>query len=412
MPNLKKITALSIITATAIMASGDIAPVEPQVEAVVPVVKEDTFIKTVEGYVRVGYQYTDIDGDKGYTDLAAGGKLKVTTKSFYGISGGLSFSISDDLDIAEGNGVPFFDHNNNTYSIMDEAYIQGEWGNTNIKIGRVMLDTPFANANDIGMMPNTFKAGVLTNTDLPDTTITLAQIQAWHGVDLVAAQMDGEAAIDPKKPSKFIEVNGSNNVQVLGIAYEGVENLALSGWYYYLKDAEIDGIAYVDANYEGLTNGFNYALGTQYALQNYSAAGADNASIIGVHVSAGLESAGLTLGAAYNKSSDNAAINGFGRGPFYTNLDHLSLAEAGIDGEALMITAKWDVSVVGAKGLTLSTRKLTLEDINGVEGDELDIVARYAWNDDLSIDAIYSDVDDEINGEKFNNTRVFVNYRF
>jgi len=295
---------------------------------------------------------------------------------------------------------------------MGEAYIQGEWGNTNIKIGRVMLDTPFANANDIGMMPNTFKAGVLTNTDLPDTTITLAQIQAWHGVDLVAAQMAREAAIDPKKPSKFIEVNGSNNVQALGIAYEGVENLALSGWYYYLKDAEIDGIAYVDANYEGLTNGFNYALGTQYALQNYSAAGADNASIIGVHVSAGLESAGLTLGAAYNKSSDNAAINGFGRGPFYTNLDHLSLAEAGIDGEALMITAKWDASVVGAKGLTLSTRKLTLEDINGVEGDELDIVARYAFNDELSIDAIYSDVDDKINGDKFKNTRVFVNYLF
>ncbi len=396
---MKKIATLSIITATALMAGGNITPIEPKVETVAPAVQDDAFIKTVNGYIRGGYQNSDITGDGKYTDIALGGKLHIDTNAWNGISAGASFYTTNALEKHEGNGVPFFDANNDSYSILGEAYLQGQWGNTTLKIGRQEIDTPFADTDDIGMIPNTFEAGLLINKDIADTTIVLAQVQKMAGVDA-------------DKPSKFTKINGNNHVQVLGVTYEGIEGLALSGWYYNLKEYAVDKIGYIDANYEGSINGFTYGLGGQYASQNYSADGAQKASIYGANVSAGMESVGLTIGVAYNKSADNSATNGFGGGPFFTSAEHLTLAEAGINGEALMLTAEWDASVVGANGLTLSAGKLTLEDANGVEGDELDIVASYAFNDDLSIDAIYSDIDDKINGDKFKNTRVFVNYTF
>jgi len=39
-------------------------------------------------------------------------------------------------------------------------------------------------------------------------------------------------------------------------------------------------------------------------------------------------------------------------------------------------------------------------------------VLSYQESKDLTFDLIYSDIDDNINGEKYKNTRIFVNYSF
>ena len=70
------------------------------------------------------------------------------------------------------------------------------------------------------------------------------------------------------------------------------------------------------------------------------------------------------------------------------------------------------MSEVGIEGLSLAAGYFNLEDKDGNEGEEIDISASYAFNDNLSFDLIYSDVDDDINGDEFKNTRVFVNYMF
>ena len=393
---MKKITALSIITATALMAGGNITPIEPKVETVAPAVQDDAFIKTVDGYIRAGYQNTDITGDTDYTDSALGGKLHIETAAWNGISAGASFYTTNVIfGNDEGNGVPFFDINNDSYSILGEAYLQGQWGNTTIKIGRQEIDTPFADTDDIGMIPNTFEAAVLVNKDIADTTIVLAQVQKMAGVDA-------------PKPSEFTDMNDDDGVQTLGIIYEGIEGLALSGWYYNANN--IVKVPYIEAGYEANFNGFTLGLGAQYAYQDWDTATA--AEIAGASISAGIESAGLTFGAAYNKSSDGQADNLFGGGPFFTSAEHLTLAEAGPDGEAIIFTAEWDASAVRLKGLTLTAGYLTLEDQNGVEAKELDLTASYAFNDALSIDAIYSDIDDDISSDEVANTRMFINYTF
>lgn len=396
---MKKIV-LSTITGSMLTsmlyAGGDISLVEPIVE-VRPQVKEKAFFKTVEGYVRAGYQN---DG-KDATDLALGGKLHVETNVWYGFSAGASFYTTHAIGDNDGAGVPFLDSNNGSYDILGEAYIQAQYGNTTFKAGRQEIDTPYADTDDIGMIPNTFEAYVLTNTDIANTT-------------LMAAYITKMAGVDADVPEEFTNTGMDNGIATFGIVYEGIENLALQGWYYDIQDNTGDrAFTYFDGIYTGEASGIGYELTAQYATQDeFPGDASSDADIFGISASVGLELVGITVGTAYNSVDGTAADNGFGGGPFVTSSEHLTLAEAGIDGEALIFSAEWDTSFAGLDGLTLAAGYLTLEDTLGTESTELDLTASYAFNDALSVDVIYSDVEDNINGDTFENTRVFVNYMF
>ena len=352
-------------------------------------------LKKVNGYARLGYQHND----NSKTDLAIGGKLHAETKTFNGISAGIGFYTTNAIENNhDGGSVPFFDANNKSYSILGEAYLLGIWKNTTLKIGRQELNTPFADTDDNGMIPNTFEAEILTNTDLPGATIVLGQVQRWAGNDT-------------DEPSKFTKLIKDNNAQLGGITYEGIKNLTLSAWYYNLNDNAIDGVFYTDANYKTETNSFSYALGAQYANQHYNASNENVAKVYGLSANAGYK--GFTLGVAYNKSKDNGADNGFGGGPFYTSANFLTIAEAGVDGDVVLVNGEWDAGEV-VKGLSLTAGYVTLHDKDDTKSTEFDAGLSYAFNDNLGMDVIYSDVDDKINdGDNTGkNTRVFLNYTF
>lgn len=359
----------------------------------------DTFIDTVEGYIRSGIQITDIKHDDTYTDIALGGKLHIDTKAFYGINAAASLYTTNALGKQEGNGIPFFDANNHSYTILGEAYLKGKWENTTLTVGRQEIDTPFADTDDIGMIPNTFEAAMLVNKAIKDTTITLGHLHKMAGVDA-------------PNPSEFTRINDDQGVQLLGVSYEGINNLVLSAWDYRLNRYQTDNIAYFEANYENNHNNLTYGFNLQYALQNAQMPGADNADIYGIDASVGFENTGLALGIAYNKSEGNAADNGFGGGPFFTSSEHLTLAEANGEGKAFLYTLNWDAKSIGLENLSFLIGKFILEDDNGIQSDEIDFAASYSFSDALSIEAYISHIDDKINAAKCKNTRVFLNYTF
>lgn len=363
------------------------------------IIYADTFIDAVEGYVRSGVQITDIKHDDTYTDIALGGKLHIDTKAFYGINAAASLYTTNALGKQEGNGIPFFDADNHSYTILGEAYLKGKWENTTLTVGRQEIDTPFADTDNIGMIPNTFEAAMLVSQITEDTTMTLGHLHKMAGVDA-------------PNPSEFTRINDDQGVQLLGVSYEGISNLVLSAWDYRLNRYETDNIAYFEANYENKYNDFTYGVNLQYALQNAQIPGADNADIYGIDASVGFENTGLALGVAYNKSEGNAADNGFGGGPFFTSSEHLTLAEANGEGEAFLYTLNWDAKSIGLENLSFLIGKFILEDDNGIQSDEIDFVASYSFSDALSIEAYVSHIDDKINAAKCKNTRVFLNYTF
>ncbi len=344
-----------------------------------------------DGMVRLGYQSHETDNDTD-TEFALGVKLHFETAPYYGLQAGATLFTSHGNGKEGFEGIAFFDKNNEDYAILGEAYLKGKFSDTTLFLGRQSFDTPFADSDDIGMVPNTFEALTLLNTSLKDTTIFLSHVQKWSGVD-------------SETPGTFSDINDNEGMQILGITYEGVSKMILSGWFYHLKDRVK--ISYLEANYEDETDRFTYGAALQYSFQDYDHT--ESSTIYGVAASFGVKKVGVTTTIAYNKVHGSAADNFFGGGPFFTNAEHNTLREEGPDGETILYAITWDASTIGAEGLNF------IANIDAHAGEqnpatEYDIGMRYAYSDTLNFSAIYSDVE---NGDlAFQNLRMFVNYHF
>ena len=212
----------------------------------------------LDGYIRGTYQNHDIKNDKVYKDDAIGGKLHFETDSMDGVSLGASLYASSSVINYDNRGlIALRGETHKSYSILGEAYLKSEFGKNVLTIGRQEIETPFAQIDDIGMIPNTFEAVTLINNEMEDTILFLGQIQKMSGVDA--------EVID-----KFTKVNGSKKMQVLGLTYDGIADLALLGWYYRMSGAEVDNITYLEAMYEKEFGAYAYSLGLQYSKQGHN----------------------------------------------------------------------------------------------------------------------------------------------
>jgi len=353
----------------------------------------------VDGYLRGIYQAHNVKGDKVYEDDALGGKLHIELAPLYGVSFGATFYTSNTIINNENRGlVPLQGESHKSYSILGEAYLKAEFGKSMLKVGRQEIETPFAQLDDIGMVPNTFEAAILESHTIDKTTVLLGQIQKMAGVD--AEVVD-----------RFTKINGSKNVQVLGITYQGVSDLNLAGWYYNLKGSEVDKIAYLEVNYEKELNDMSYGVGLQYAKESYSVGKMTN--IYGGTLSAMSNRVGLTVAVAYNKVDGNSAFSGFGGGPFFSNSEYLILDNAGKDAKATWFGAEYNAKNIGLDGLTLGLGKITLEDEEAKEATEIDFTASYEFSETTEIHLIASKLKGTNVGEdNAKHLRVFANYNF
>jgi len=344
-----------------------------------------------DGNIRVGYQNHETALNEADV-MATGVKLHVETAGYEHLQLGLTLNSSYGNGKTGFEGVPFFDVNNENYAIISEAYLKATYANTELILGRQTIDTPFADSDDIGMVPNTFEAYTIVNKDIQDTTLFFSHVQKMSGVDSDNA-------------GRFNTLNGNKGVQIFGLTYEGISHTALNGWFY---NVEGEGyITYLDVSYEDETEDYTYGAVAQYVLQSYDRG--EDSRIYGLATSFGVKNLGLTATLAYNKTDGRAAENFFGGGPFVTNAEHNTLKEAGIDGNTILLTLEWDACVLGAEGLSFALN------IDGHHGSrqhahEYDFTVDYSYSDSLNLTAIYSDVDDKT--DSFKNLRIFANYTF
>jgi hypothetical protein len=130
-------------------------------------------------------------------------------------------------------------------------------------------------------------------------------------------------------------------------------------------------------------------------------------------LSATVNSLGLSVCAAYNKSKDNVAFSGFGGGSFFSNSEYLILDNAGKDAKAKWIGVEFDTSVIGISGLTIGLGKITLETEAKEKASEVDFVAFYSLNKEIEIHMIYSDLKaSKVGEDDAKHLRVYANYNF
>jgi hypothetical protein len=175
---MKKI-ALSLIAVGAIVSTNSFAA-----DSLEGAFKEGT----VSGQIRAFYINRSYDFSTGSNysrdGLALGGKLSYETAPLYGISAGVALYTTNKIDDRSSttteNDLTLFRKGSSGYpegtTYLGQAYLQGKYGKTTVKMGRQQLDTPLAGSDDARELPNLFTAAVVINTDLPDTTLIGARV--------------------------------------------------------------------------------------------------------------------------------------------------------------------------------------------------------------------------------------------
>lgn len=313
------------------------------------------------GQIRAMYIKNDLSStanDAGTPDNSAfglGGKLGFETAPLYGISAGAVFYTSQDLGTMNSNGAKvegaIFDragsstNKPSSYSLLGQAYVQGQFGKTTVKVGRQQIDTPLAGSDDIRVIPNLFEAALVINTDLPSTTLIGGYVARMAGLDSAAANnplggdsRNGRTAFQSMSRSALggtvdlSNVAGSGNseigdkgVYVLAAVNNSIKDLTLQAWEYYAVD--VVNAIYLQADYKlGLGKDMALNVAAQYynikdmgKTKDLLKATADAAGVglgkVGYDVygaKASLETpVGVTPYVAYNKVSEqNNGING------------------------------------------------------------------------------------------------------
>jgi hypothetical protein len=312
----------------------------------------------------MGFIHAEDDAGDETDGSAIGGKLGVISPTWQGLSAGATFYTTGEL-FDDENG-DFFSSENDSYSILGEAYVQGELGNTMLRIGRFELDTPHADTDDIRMIPNTFQGLLLSNNDLPSTTLYFTHLDKWAGVD-------------SDVPERFQEMNGDDGVSAVGAVYEGIERLTLQGWYYQGRD--LAKLFYLESMYELES----FSIGLQFGSQSDDTnddSGPDG-DVWGITGSYAL--ADFTLTAAYNDVS-GTVINGFGGGPYFTSADDHT-----IDGIEDQEAIAFGLEYGGIEALTLGMLHVDFDQ----GANETDYFAVYDVNEQLALELIYTDMHED-----------------
>jgi len=361
----------------------------------------------VSGQLRVGYINQDSD-DKSTdaNNMATGGYLKFETGELNGFSAGAAFYTTHRMskNNAQDVATNLFDQTNgDSFSLLGEAYIKAHRNSTTLVAGRQMIDTPFADSDDIRMIPNLFEAYVLTNNDVEDTTLTVAYIKKWAGVDA------------PTQES-FEDLNAAGDGTImLSAVYSGLENSEISAWYYNVD--KLTDIFYLEGTTEfALNENLMLAVSAQYANFSEDATTGIDGNVYGLSADLGIKSVGVNLVAAYNGSSSDtgkSVINGFGGGPYMTSMDEMT-----VDG---LNDAKAYMFGIGKeyKDFVFSLNYGNFqEDSTRQEVDEINFVAEYAYDDNLNFVFMYTDLEakdttgKDDNAASFDRVQFYANYNF
>jgi hypothetical protein len=129
-----------------------------------------------------------------------------------------------------------------------EAWLEAAFGNTIAKAGRMELDTPLVFTEGWGVAPNTFEAGTVINTDLPDTTLTAAWIANGNGYsEFLLTDTNGD-----------FSALGDQGAVAFGVVNNSFEPLTVQGWYYEMPKYAQAYWLQADFSMSGIVAGIQY----------------------------------------------------------------------------------------------------------------------------------------------------------
>ena len=374
-------------------------------------------LEHTRGQLRAGYINFTEDGSPHTWASSLAGHFHVNTKRWNGLMVGAEaytvLKLGNNQEHFNLNS-DFFDVHGKSFMLLSQAYLDGKWGNTEMKLGRQSLDTPHADSDDLRMIPNYFEVYRITNTDIEDVTLSAGFINRMAG---------WENGVDSSEFVKVSETLGvdqkTDGIYYATASYEGIKDLSLSLWYYNYND--IANVIYVEAGYSHeISKNISLVLGLQYdGSQETGAAllGKQDAQTYGISLETNFTDIGVTLLAAYNQDNGDTGATGLslGGGPFFTSMEDQTLDVLETSGSAWIIGAGYDLGKIGVDNLTFGVAygSFKADDSSLYKSREIDAVLEYNFNDKITLSAAYASVDFKVDGmEDYDQFRVIANYNF
>ena len=380
-----KFTKLSLVAALAMnvaFAGGDIAPVEPAVEA--PVVKAAACNSntTINGKAQAYYITTDgvnlFDADSS----ALAGAVTLDVKHNFTDNIAANFTAVGYTNLMSEKPFGYFE-GKETGAYLNVANITATFGSTTLVLGRQLIDSPMFGSFDWLLAPSSYEAYTVVNSAISNVTLVGTYVTKIRPVNA------GDNFVD------LTDINDGNHY-AFGAIY-GADKLSASVWYYNIDAGNYTQV-YADAGYD-----FGAAkAAVQYATTNYDTGLDSDAVAAKVEFAAG----DVNLMAAVSNVTD-AAAGVVSRDNFYTSSWNTFASQIAV---ANKDTLSWKVSAsTELSGLNLEASYAGYGD----DGSEFDLIAGYDFTKCTSVNAIYtSTTANDAKADALNALEVIATYKF
>jgi hypothetical protein len=378
---------------------------------------------TVTGQARLYYytqrnkSATGQEFDNIKESLALGGWLKYETPwiaDHFGAGAALygTAPVTAELNQKERSGSGLLNSDSEGYAVLGEAYLKARYADTELRVWRQRIETPFINGNDSRMLPQTFEAYGLKSGAFDDLELSLFWVDKEKGRDTeFFKSMSYMAGLTDKE----------RGVIMAGADWQPVANLPLRFWNYYAPD--LDNTFFTQLKYTfGDPDGVQYSLLFQGVDQrsvgdqlrgNYNAG---EAALMGTLMYSGFS---FDLGGSI--ADDSTQIrNSWGVYPFFNNLMAYAFNRAGE--KALLLAVGYDFSHIGWNGYRAKLQAGfgdTPETGRNASADrsEYDLNLYYDFDGDLKgLGALarfsYQDEDESMGGRDGYQVRLRLQYNF
>lgn len=413
---MKRFSKLSLAT---VVALSSIATVASATENLAEAFKNSK----VSGEIKAAYVNSNFLGSQKKDSITAvGGNLGIVTDSFYGLKAGATFQTStvlnDGIDYVDQSPIGAFNVNgaskrtnyfNAAGSVLSESYLQYDISNTSLKAGRQFITTPLVSSGLEGksseaIIKDSFEAYVLTNTDIPNTTLVAGYVTKFQG------QSDGSG--NPGKFNKF-----QDGAYTIYAQNKSIENLTLTAQYLDengVTSAQDKDVLYFQADY----NLSGHMLSAQYlaSTDKTQAANAQDGKIFGLRATGPLGIGQLGYLVAYNSSTDkNAAIyTGAGEGTTDTLFTAMPVHDGGVPSRpntdtlvGALVVPVAGATVIGYGGKSSSTTH-ALGDVTAMGG-----MVIYPITKDLLLKINQEHVEcEKVTTKDTDTTRIYLTYKF
>ena len=381
----------------------------------------DTFGKIKLAYINNADKISNIANKENKQAFALGAEFGFKSAEYNGFKTNILAYTSQNLTFINPNknsiNEDFFIDDSSSFTYIGEASIAYSNDRVDMKFGRIKIETPYANSDDIRLAPNTFE-GAWTNINFTDELQSqVIYLKRWAGFD--SQDLDSGAS-----QHKFKHLIDEDKFGMIGasLTYEYAKNSELSFWYNYIDGmsaiayAEVIGIYFIDGE------GFHIDYGFQVSnIQELDDSGVEG-NVLGAL--AILHYNGAFLGTSYNiaySDEGKSVSNGFGGGPYYTSLAEATISaisegassksKSNNDAEVYRIALGYELENIGLNGLVIEGAYGELSnDLGSII--EKDFVITYEMNEKWNLEATYINYKSSCDNNSFDRTLVKVDYSF